>query len=200
MQTLIKSLLLATALVSCGTGSDSRYRDISQLERPPTLPSNPNSRPNETYTADDSRIEKSSEAVGLGDKVYLTDASPLQLRIKQPIDKAWYALAQAIKQSNLKINDYNREKRVYYVSSGESSDGFFSFLSSNTKISYVLSMKGSGNETAVMANLAAEQSGASNNPDGVDSSDKQDDNNPEKVLRTLYAILHDDLKLDYNGS
>lgn len=200
MQTLIKSLLLATALVSCGTDNDSRYRDLSQLERPPTLPSNPNSRPNETYTADDSRIEKLSEAVGLGDKVYLTDASPLQLRIKQPIDKAWYALAQAIKQSNLKIADYNREKRVYYVSSGEDANGFFSFLSSDKKISYVLSMKGSGNETAVMANLATEQSGASSNQDGVDSSDKQDDNNPEKVLRTLYSILHDDLKLDYNGS
>jgi uncharacterized lipoprotein len=191
MQTLIKSLLLAIALVSCGTGNDSRYRDLSQLERPPTLPSNPNSRPSEIYTADDSHIEKRSETVGLGDKVYLTDSSPLQLRIKQPIDKAWYALAQAIKQSNLKINDYNREKRVYFVSSGESADGFFSFLSSDKKISYVLSMKGSGNETAIMANLAAEQSGAADNPEGNDT---------EKVLRTLYAILHDDLKLDYNGS
>jgi uncharacterized lipoprotein len=191
MQTLIKSLLLVITLVSCGADKDSRYRDLSQLERPPTLPSNPNSHPNETYTADDSRIEKRSETVGLGDKVYLTDSSPLQLRIKQPIDKAWYALAQAIKQSNLKITDYNREKRVYFVSSGESSDGFFSFLSSNTKISYVLSMKGSGNETAVMANLAAEQSGGADNPESNDT---------EKVLRTLYAILHDDLKLDYNGS
>jgi hypothetical protein len=51
-------------------------------------------------------------------------------------------------------------------------------------------MKGSGNETAVMANLAAEQSGASN----------QEGNDTEKVLRTLYSILHDELKLDYNGS
>lgn len=200
MQTLIKSLLLTIALVSCGTDNDSRYRDLSQLERPPTLPSNPSSHPSESYAVDDSRIEKRSETVGLGDKVYLTDSSPLQLRIKQPIDKAWYALAQAIKQSNLKITDYNREKRVYYVSSGETSEGFFSFLSSDKKISYVLSMKGSGNETAVMANLAAEQSGASSNQDGVDSSDKQDDNNPEKVLQLLYSILHEDLKLDYNGS
>jgi hypothetical protein len=52
-------------------------------------------------------------------------------------------------------------------------------------------MKGSGNETAVMANLAAEQSGASENQEGNDT---------EKVLRNLYAILHDELKLDYNGS
>lgn len=200
MQPLIKSLLLAVTLVSCGTGTDSRYRDISQLERPPTLPANANARPNETYAADDSRIEKPQENVGMGDQVYLTNATPLQLRIKQPIDKAWYALAQAIKQSNLKITDYDRDKKIYYVSSGESSDGFFSFLSSDEKINYVLSMKGAGNETAVMANLAAEQSGASSNQDGVDASDKQDGNDPEKVLRMLYGILHDDLNLDYNGS
>ena len=200
MQLLIKSLLLAITLVSCGTDNDSRYRDISQLERPPTLPANPSANPSESYAVDDSRIEKRSETIGLGDKVYLTNATPLQLRIKLPIDKAWYALAQAIKQSNLKINDYDRDKKIYYVSSGESSDGFFSFLSSDKKINYVLSMKGSGNETAVMANLAAEQSGASSNQDGVDSSDKQDGNDPEKLLRLLYGILHDELKLDYNGS
>jgi uncharacterized lipoprotein len=191
MQLLIKSLLLAITLVSCGTDTDSRYRDISQLERPPTLPSNPSASPSESYAVDDSRIEKRSETIGLGDKVYLTNATPLQLRIKQPIDKAWYALAQAIKQSSLKINDYDRDKKIYYVSSGESSDGFFSFLSSDKKINYVLSMKGSGNETAVMANLAAEQSGAAENQDGSET---------EKLLRMLYAILHDDLKLDYNGS
>jgi uncharacterized lipoprotein len=188
---IIKSLLLAITLVSCGTDNDSRYRDISQLERPPTLPSNPSYRPNESYAVDDSRIEKPSETIGMGDKVYLTNATPLQLRIKLPIDKAWYALAQAIKQSSLKITDYDRSKKIYYLSSGESSDGFFSFLSSDKKINYVLSMKGSGNETAVMANLAPEQSGAAENQDG---------NEAEKVLRLLYGILHDELKLDYNGS
>jgi uncharacterized lipoprotein len=193
MQTLIKSLLLAVTLVSCGTDGDSRYRDISQLERPPTLPSNPSARPSENYAVDDSRIEKRSANVGLGDKVYLTNATPLQLRIKQPIDKAWYSLAQAIKQSKLKINDYDRDKKIYYVSSGESADGFFSFLSSDKKINYVLSMKGSGNETAVMANLAptADQSG---------SVEEQDGNATEQLLRLLYGILHDELELDYNGS
>lgn len=191
MQLLIKSLLLAITLVSCGTDNDSRYRDISQLERPPTLPANPSANPSESYAVDDSRIEKRQENVGMGEQVYLTNATPLQLRIKQPIDKAWYALAQAIKQSNLKINDYDREKRIYYVSSGEASDGFFSFLSSDKKINYVLSMKGSGNETAVMANLAPEQSGAAENQDGSET---------DKLLRLLYGILHDELKLDYNGS
>jgi hypothetical protein len=191
MQRLIKSVLLTAVLVSCGTPTDSRYKDLSHLERPPTLAANPTYNASEAYTADDSRIEKRSEKIGLGDTVYLTEATPLQLRIRMPIDKAWYALAQGLKQSSFKITDYDRDKKIYYISSGESSDGFFSFLSSDKKINYVLSMKGSGNETAVMANLAAEQSGASENQEGNDT---------EKVLRNLYAILHDELKLDYNGS
>jgi uncharacterized lipoprotein len=191
MQRLIKSILLTAVLASCGTTTDSRYQDLSHLERPPTLAANPTYNASEAYTADDSRIEKKSETIGLGDKVYLTDATPLQLRIRMPIDKAWYALAQALKQSAFKITDYDRDKKIYYISSGESSEGFFSFLSSNTKINYVLSMKGSGNETAVMANLATEQSGSLDNPEGNDT---------EKVLRNLFAILHDELKLDYNGS
>jgi hypothetical protein len=193
MQRLIKSLLLATALVSCGTDKDSRYQDISHLERPPTLPANPTYNASESYAVDDSRIEKRSERTGLEDRVYLTNSSPLQLRIKLPVDKAWYAVAQALKQNNdtLKITDYDRDKKIYYVSSGESSDGFFSFLSSDKKINYVLSMKGAGNETAVMANTATEQSG---------SADNQDSNDAEKILRLLYDTLHDDLKPDYNGS
>jgi len=195
MQRVIKSILLVTALVSCGTDKDSRYQDISHLERPPTLPANPSASPSESYAVDDSRIEKRQSDTGLGNKVYLTNATPLQLRIRMPIDKAWYALAQALKQSSdtLKITDYDRDKKIYYVSSGdESSAGFFSFLSDNKKINYVLSMKGAGGETAVMANLAAEQSGAADNQDS--------NNETEKLLRMLYGILHDDLKLEYNGS
>lgn len=192
MQTLIKSLLLVVTLISCST-DDSRYRDISQLERPPTLPADPSYRPNDTYALDSSRIEKRTTTAGLEDKVTLTSAKPLQIRIKMPVDKAWYALAQALKQSDFKITDYDRDKKIYYISSGKNADGFFSFLSSDKKIYYVLSMKGAGNETAVMANLAAasEQSG---------NADNTDDDTAEQVLRTLYGILHDDLTLDYNGS
>jgi uncharacterized lipoprotein len=191
MQRVIKSLLLAVALVSCGTDQDSRYKDISYLERPPTLPSSSSTASSAAaYTADDSRIEKSSTTTGLGDKVYLT-SSPIQLKFKMPVDKAWYALAQAFKQSPYKVTDYDRAKRVYYVSSGESSDGFFSFLSSNKKINYVLNMKETGDETVVIATLAEQPS---------DSSENKDNNEAEKLLQLLYGILHDDLKLDYNGA
>jgi uncharacterized lipoprotein len=107
------------------------------------------------------------------------------------VDKAWYALAQALKQSTYKVTDYDRAKKIYYVSSGESSSGFFSFLSDSKKTNYVINMKGAGDETVIMATLATEQS---------DRSEKQEGNESEQLLRVLYGILHDDLKLDYNGA
>jgi uncharacterized lipoprotein len=191
MQRVIKSLLLTLTLVSCASDNETsnRYRDISYLEQPPTLSTVPSSSSSSRYVADESRVEKRTASTGLGEKVYLTNSEPLQLRIRYPIQRAWYALAQALKQGNFKVTDFDREKRIYYVSSGgESSTGFFSFLTSDTpKTNYVLSMKGSGNETAVMANLANEE-------------EKTPENNPDKVLRQLNDILHDELKLDYNGA
>jgi hypothetical protein len=106
MQRVIKSLFLVIILVSCSTDKDSRYRDISYLEHPPTLPASSNSSAGAAaYTPDDSRIEKKSATTGLGEKVYLTDSAPIQLRMKMPVDKAWYALAQALKQGNYKVTD-----------------------------------------------------------------------------------------------
>ncbi len=190
MQRVINSLLLTLSLVSCAsdTETSSRYHDISYLELPPTLSATPSSGRN--YTADDSRVERRVASTGLGEKVYLTNSEPMQLRIRYPIQKAWYALAQAIKQSNFKVTDYDRDKKIYYISSGgeSSSGGFFSFFTGSTpKINYALSLKGAGNETAVMANLAADQ-------------EKTPENDPAKVLRQLSDIMHDELKLDYNGA
>jgi uncharacterized lipoprotein len=183
MQRLIYSLLLVTALVACST-NDSRYKDISHLEHPPTLPSNPSG---ESYALDDSRIERTKPSQGLSSTVYLVEDKPLQLRMKMPIDKAWYALAQAIKQSDTKITDYDRSKKVYYLAYGETGGGFFGLFSSDKKPSYLLALKEHGKETVVIARLAPEQE----NPSEDES---------EKLLRSLYEILHDELKPDYNGS
>jgi uncharacterized lipoprotein len=190
MQRVIKSLLLTLTLVSCASDNDTsgRYHDISYLERPPTL-SATSSSSSSRYAEDNSRVEKRTASTGLGEKVYLTNSEPLQLRIRYPIQKAWYALAQALKQSNLKVTDIDRDKKVYYVSSGgESTGGILGFFTGSTpKINYALNLKGSGNETAVMANLAADQ-------------EKTPENDPDKILRQLNDIMHDELKLDYNGA
>ena len=188
MQRLIKSLLLTACLASCGTATDSRYRDISSLERPPTLPTMPqNYQAGDSYATDDSRIEKRTANTGLASRVYLTDSKPLQLRIKQPIDKAWYTVAAALKQMGIKITDYDRAKKIYYVPYGEANSGLFSFLSETKKVSYLLALKQSGDETVVIATLATEQ-------------DSTPEDESDKLLRVLYDMIHDELKPDFNGS
>jgi uncharacterized lipoprotein len=184
MQRVVYSLLLVTAVVACST-NDSRYKDISHLEQPPTLPSNPSG---ESYAVDDSRIERTRASQGLSSTVYLVEDKPLQIRIKMPIDKAWYALAQAIKQSGMKVTDYDRGKKVYYVQYGEAETGLLeSFLMESPKVNYILALKEYNKETVIIATLAPEQ-----------ESDPEDAS--EKLLRNLYEILHDELKPDYNGS
>jgi uncharacterized lipoprotein len=53
----------------------------------------------------------------------LTTSTPPQLKIKLPYDKAWDALTQAIKQSDIKITDQERNKGDLYLS--YDSAGFF---------------------------------------------------------------------------
>jgi uncharacterized lipoprotein len=192
MQSLIKSLLLSLLLVSCGT--DSRYRDISQLERPPTLPSSGSpsaastettatQAPTESYAPDESRIEKKSGKIGLGDVVSLTDASPPQIKIKQPLDKAWNTVERGLKQSEIKITDHERNKAQYHVIYAPSS--VFSFMKMDPKTIYLLTLTEEGNETTVSAALAPEPNSS--------ASDKDNDNTIQ-LLHLLFDTLHDDLK------
>lgn len=184
MQRVIYSLFLAAALVSC-TGSERHYQDTSNLEQPPSLPQ----QSVENYAMDDtSRIEKRTSTTGLAERVYLLEGTRLQLRLKLPLEKAWYALAQAIKQGGIKIADYDRAKKVYYLAYGEASGGIFGFFQNDDKKPvYLVALKELGKETVIVASLAPEQGSASE-----DASNK--------LLHTLHDILHDELKPDFNGS
>ncbi len=189
MQTLIKSLLLALLLVSCGADKDSRYRDMSELERPPTLSSSGSAQQSaESYAHDDSRIEKMSGKKGLDDTVYLTDTIPPQIKIKQPLDKAWNTVERGLKQSNIKITDRERNKAQYHVNYTPSS--LFGFLQTESTTVYLLTLKQEGNETTVSAGLAPEQNSVTSNNDGYNEGG----NDPEKLLQVLFDTLHNDLK------
>ena len=191
MQQLIKSLLLAIALVSCGTDTDSRYRDISHLERPPTLPtSGSTASSGAAYTADDSRIEKKSQTTGLADSVYLTNTDPIQLKIKQPLDKAWGTVGLGLKQTkNAKVTDRERDKKIYYVAYNPSS--LFDFLIEGQEVIYQLKLKQDGKETVVTVEQSVDQNRSSSNNDGHSQGDDS-----ENLLKLLYQTLHDDLEQD----
>ena len=193
MQTLIKSLLLALLLVSCGANKDSRYRDMSELERPPNLSSATTTtktntstatkqQATETYAPDESRIEKKQGKAGLDDAVYLTDSTPPQIKIKQPLDKAWNTVERGLKQSEMKITDHERDKAQYHVTYTPSS--VLSFMKIESKTIYLLTLKAEGNETTVTATLA---------PEPNSSTDDKDDNTLQ-LMHLLFDTLHDDLR------
>ena len=185
------SIILCLCLVSCGTGEQSRYRDTSQLERPPILPIDKSaSQPNET---DDSAIPKKQEP-GLGEAVYLTETTPIQLRLKEPYDKAWNTVNQALKLNDIKITDHNRNKGHIYVDYGSS--GLFvalrSLFSEAPKTTnYLLVMQEDVEDTSVTASInnSAEANDVPEHPEG--NSEKPADES-EELLRTIYKTIRDD--------
>ena len=114
MQVIVKILLLTLGLVSCGTSVDSRYRDTAMLEHPPELVAP--KKAGEPDVIDNSSIPKKRYEKGLGPDVYLTTATPPQLKIKQPFDDAWNTLGLALKQSEIEVTDREHDKGLYYVS------------------------------------------------------------------------------------
>ena len=113
MQVIAKISLLSLALVSCGTAEDSRYRDTAILERPPALTGT--KKAGEQHITDEVRFQKNATRTGLGSDVYMTTTTPSQLKIKQPFDDAWNTLSLALKQSEIKMTDSERDKGLYYV-------------------------------------------------------------------------------------
>ena len=173
-------LLIATLLIGCSTDTvNSRYKDTSALEQPPTLPSDPTYRPDTSYGMDEGRIDK--RRAGLADNVYLVEGNPLQMRIKQRLDKAWYVLVQALKQNaeSIKLTDHDRAKNVVFVKYGEESSGFLGFGDS-TPNNYMIALKENGNETVVIATLSGEKNSSEDDSD--------------KLIRQLYETLHDNVR------
>ena len=191
MRVIIKSLLLASVLVSCGTSEVTRYRDTESLERPPKVV-NPNPSKEQTVV-DDSSIPKKKSNAGLGKDVYL--GNPAQIFIRQSFGDAWNTLNRALKQSGLRITDHERSKGLYYVTQASSEEvGFIgkltSFLANDTAV-YQLVVKQEGEETSVTGAIAnaTEQSAA--DKDGAPHSST---GGAENLIQQLFKTLRDDLK------
>ena len=188
-------LLLVTFLVSCSTAEDSRYRDTEMLERPPTVAVD--RKAGESPQIDDSVIPRKKYKSGLGDDVYMTESTPEKLKIKQRIDDAWYTLNLALKQSEIKITDHERDKGFYYVSYNpgtlfEQMTGFVDKEQDEQNGAiYLLTVKEDGAETEVTATVAnpTEQSSA-----GKNGANRASEEGAEDLLQQLYKTLRDDLK------
>jgi len=193
MQTIVKSLLLAAALVSCGGAEDTRYRNTEMLERPPILPTN--RQAGDADCCDDAVVPKKRYKKGLGDDVYLSKSAPLQLKIKQTFENAWLTLGLALKQSEIRITDQERDKGLYYVAyhPGNILGAVGSWLKDEQKAAvYVLKVEPDGTETKISAVIASamEQSSAL-------EKDRYDDDaadDAEDLLYNVFETLRDDLE------
>lgn len=195
------ALLFTFILVSCSTSEESRYRDTGMLERPPILVVE--KKAGEQLETDDSAVSSKENAkTGLSAEVYMTMSPPL-LIIKQPFDRAWDTLGHALKQNYIKISDREHDKGLYYVTYDpdrqeyEDSNIFgkiTSFLKDEyDEETYRLIVDKNDSETQISAEMVedTEKSSLSANQDGY--YDKKPTDGAEKLLRSLYKILRDDL-------
>jgi len=179
-------------LVAC-SADNSRYRDIRNLERPPTLAIT--KQAGEDRLIDDGALDKKPRKKGLGEVVYLTEDSPPKLKIKQPVDQAWESLRLALKQSSIEVTDFEQDKGLYYVA--YKTGGFFSKLASGSlsvrsEANYTLTLEEDGDETIVTAKAIQHESTAA-------SQDGYNETQPdasEELLQSVYDTLHDDLKAE----
>jgi len=195
MQVIFKNkftsiLLLAATAASCTTTED-KYQSTEMLERPPTLIAT-------TPTEPQSAIEESTPTKtqpGLGDAVTMTEADPSRLDIKQPFDQAWSSVASALEQLELEITDRNRDEGLYYVTYDPDSyqpedAGVFDILllkHDYAEEGYILKLHEQGSATEITAEAANKNTAAAK-----DEAAPAD--GAEKLLKTLYKTLRDDLK------
>lgn len=168
--------LFSCLMLAACASDDSRYRDTTALEKPPTLVvekqeaaaaeaenAEADKLPEEAAPdSDEDRDDELTAKKGLGDQVVsISETPPLALTIKQSFDSAWNSLKQALIQSGIEVTDLEHDKGKYYVSYDadsyvsehgsliEKSLGLFS--DDYAKQAYVLTVSPEGSATKVTA-------------------------------------------------
>ena len=192
-------LLLSLGLVSCGTATDTRYRDTAMLERPPKLAVT-HQAGEQSLTTDDTRPQKKPGGEDEEATVYMTTTTPPLLIIKQAYNLAWDTLGHALKQDTLKVTERNQDKGLYFVSydreaQAEKESGFFgkalSLLQDKFKEEhYILTVTAKDEETQISATIdpAPKQSEGSENKD---DAPVPPEDGPEKLLLSIYKTMSD---------
>jgi hypothetical protein len=195
MKTKIFLFILASGLVACGSSGNSRYKDTAILEKPPILALQ---KTPQNAVIDDS-VEPKKQLGGLDEKVVLLDETPQKLLLKLPVMDAWRMLGTALRQSDIKVTDYDKNKHLYYVSykSQGTLSGLMSFINKDvTEVIYLLNLEPKDGETVISASLASnheQHESANSNPDGVYENPAEDS---DGLIEHLFHVLHDDVKTE----
>lgn len=182
-------------IMGCSS-STSRYKDMSALEKPPTLALQ--KRPQSSI---DDSVELKDMPAGLDSNVVLVEESPKQLIIKQPIADAWRTLGRAILKSDIKITDYQKSKNYYvnYRVKGMLNNVIGLFKDEPIKTVYLLTLKQQGSETNIQAALASQSDQRMQNVDEKSANLVDDDefgDDSDGLVEHLYQVLRDEIRLE----
>lgn len=194
MRNVFTLLVLSSALVACSSGI-SRYRDTAMLEKPPTLALQKTSN---NAVIDDS-AEPKKQLGGLDEKVELLDESPKKIVLKQSVMESWRTVATALRQSDIKLKDYDKNKHLFYVGykSQGGLNGLIGLLDKDaTEIIYLLTLEPKDGETLITGMLASryEQQVADN--DNKEAGYQNSDTDSDDLIEHLFHVLHDDVKTE----
>ena len=195
MKVIVKILLLSLGLVSCGTPTESRYRDTALLERPPILPVTHQSAEQPAladHKLGQAKLQQEHEEHE-EPNVYMTSTTPRLLMIRQPLKLGWDTLGHALKQDYLKVSDSQQEKGLYFISYNpdilaEKDNGFFDKALSKLKIMhqqeyYVLTVTEQNLETQVSISVNEQETSTDDTEPSAEEADK--------LLLLIYKSMSD---------
>lgn len=194
MRNVFTLLILSSTLVACSSGS-SRYRDTTQLEKPPTLALQ--KTPNNAVIDDSAEPKK--QLGGLDEKVELLDESPKKIVLKQPVMEAWRTVAAALRQSDIKLTDYDKNKHQFYVGykSQGGLNGLIGLLDKDaTEIIYLLTLEPKDGETLITGMLASHHEQQIADNDNKDGFYQSSDEDSDSLIEHLFHLLRDDVKTE----
>lgn len=193
MRNVLTLIILSSTLVACSSSS-SRYRDTAPLEKPPTLAL----QKSPTNVVDDS-VEPKRQLGGLDDKVELLDESPKKIVLKQSVMEAWRTVATALRQSDIKLTDYDKNKHLFYVSyktQGASLGSLIGLPEDANEVIYLLQLEPKEDgDTLIRAALASNHEQQSNN-DNKDGVYEIPDEDSDGLIEHLFHVLHEEVKME----
>lgn len=193
MRNVLTLIILSSTLVACSSSS-SRYRDTAPLEKPPTLAL----QKSPTNVVDDS-VEPKRQLGGLDDKVELLDESPKKIVLKQSVMEAWRTVATALRQSYIKLTDYDKNKHLFYVSyktQGASLGSLIGLPEDANEVIYLLQLEPKEDgDTLIRAALASNHEQQSNN-DNKDGVYEIPDEDSDGLIEHLFHVLHEEVKME----
>lgn len=186
-------LHLTVLLIACASNNDTRYRDNSELERPPTVAIDPKDA--ELAASELTETPRKRHGKGLKSDVFKVQDSEVRFRIKRLYDESWGLVDQALQLRELKIPDQDRSKGVYYVEfdgRGFLSQAASFFATSHKPATYLVRLTSEGDETEVTVGLAnsEEQTSKADLKDGVNTSDDAS----ASLTQVLFDTLEEEVK------